>query len=158
MKGLLDEFIGESKKVWGNSKLIDQINLKVKIGKPRSGLAELRFRNKGQAINGTLISVPRNAELVVSKQFLNLEKNKRRQVLRHEGGHLGYKQHTKAFRNLMEEKEGTLSQTHLKSSGVQVQVKKGARYSTVKTLPTVKLAKEYGTRLAKRGDKIRIIY
>jgi hypothetical protein len=151
-------FIREAKDVWDESSLIDQIELTVEI-KDQKKLMSLLSSGKQRAIGSSLIQVPKEFQLLISKEALNLPEEKFRDYLRHETIHLGYPRHDKGFRKLAKEKNIPLTILHGESGTFKVQEKRGRRYHTINEFETLAEAELYAKQVAaEEGKKVRVHY
>jgi hypothetical protein len=101
-------------------------------------LASIAYPHKPKpwAVGDSLIRRAAQYTLRVSNDLLVLPAVEVRRILIHEAAHIGYPGHGREFRDLVVAKGGVVSGSGLDTGGViEVQVKLGHRYKTVKTFP-----------------------
>ena len=135
---ILEQFVREARKIWGDS--VDKLNINVRVGtniNPNKDYAHASLESprgaKHEAIGTTLLRTSKNLTLQISPKALHIPKDKFTQVLRHEALHIGYHQHGKDFRKVAEQLHIPVSFGHEGYVKVQEQQGKGKRYITVAT-------------------------
>jgi predicted SprT family Zn-dependent metalloprotease len=156
---ILAQFKKESKAVFSNAEFIDKAIINVEV-KKQDIFACLAYRGRPRAIGGTLCQIPSEMTLRVSPEALRLPESQFRGILRHEAIHIGYPRHDRDFRELAAQCGAPLSGSMATTDGgYKVQMKKGSRYTTVRTTPSLDEAKEYAKHLQKASRvRVRIVY
>lgn len=162
-KDILKEFKEVSKDVWKDSPMIDKIDINVKIRK-RKTMMSLGYSAdpiaRPIAIGSRLVRIPLKMNLYISEAAMKLSKPQFHQLLRHEAIHMGYPRHDIGFRGVAKEYNIPMTVSQSEGGGYMVQVKKGSRYSTVKSFPSLESAEEFAHKLfeSKKYERIRIRY
>lgn len=158
-KDILKEFKKVSKDIWQDSPMIDKIDINVKIRKQKR-MMSLGYSAKPIAIGSSLVRVPLKMSLYISEEAMKLDKPHFHQLLMHESIHMGYPLHDIGFRSVARKYNIPMTVSQSEGGGYRVQVKKGSRYSTVKSFPSLESAKEFAHELlkSKKYGRIRVQY
>lgn len=155
---ILKDFKKHSKKLWGNSKLLDQIEFGCKIRKQKN-MMSLAYASRPKAFTDTLYQVPKKMNLYISEQSLKLPKDQFQQLLRHEAVHIGHADHNEYFRRVAKKHGIPMTFSMCEGGGYNVQIKIGSRYRTVKTHKDLECARAHARQLVKeKKGRVRVSY
>jgi len=158
MNRILKDFKKHSKKIWGNSKLIDQIEFGCKIRKQKN-MMSLAYASRPKAYSDMLFRVPKKMNLYISERSLKLPKNQFQQLLKHEAIHIGHSPHDENFRRVAKKHGIPMTLSMSEGGGYSVQIKVGSRYRTVKTHKDLNCARAHAKQLVKeKKGRVRVIY
>jgi len=132
---LFHEFMTHARRIWQN---FDFVEPHVGISNdepPRKVLAAVVHLGDIKARGNFITHRATFYQLLLSERLLGMPKEAVTKVLIHEAVHLGYPDHNQDFRDLVRQHGGAVSETSIESPGVQVQLKQGARFKTVKVFP-----------------------
>ncbi|KXB08747.1 hypothetical protein AKJ56_00320 [candidate division MSBL1 archaeon SCGC-AAA382N08] len=112
------------------------------------------------ASGDSLLQVPLKVKLEITDKFLNMDKEERYKILKHEAIHLGYPKHGKKFREMAKKSGTSVSVARQKGEKIKVKEQKGEKYSkyeTVKKFDSFEKADKYAKKLAEEtGNKVRV--
>lgn len=157
-ESILKDFKTHAKKIWGNSKLLDQIDFSCEIGK-RKYMMSLAYSSRPKAFTDTLYQVPRKMKLYISDRALKLPQSQFQQLLKHEAVHIGHSPHDENFRRVANKYGIPMTESMSLGGGYNTQIKIGSRYKTVKTHKTLEEARAHSRQLAREKHvRARVIY
>lgn len=153
MRDMSEKRVGEikiifkdwAKLIWGNSVLIDRINLTVEVvDKLRGNVpAAISYRHRPQCIGSALIRVPKDITLKVTRSLLAMTDDKISKIIGHEAIHLGCPSHNRDFFALAKYHKLPVSLQDAEGGRVMLQIKIGSRYKTIETFDTLEEAKRF---------------